>query len=104
MMQELSPQSLRRLRGDLDAFRAAYLECLNSDEEAHGPLRRKVLELMPAAENALTLGNSQIGFTDPPAAGTGMIHQGLANVAFLHEQPGFRLMGGYGEPGTYDRD
>lgn len=102
LARDLSPKSLKRLRDDLEAFRDAYVECLNNEEEAHGPLRRRVLELMPAAENALTLANSQIGFTDPPAAGTGMVHRGLANVAFLHEQPGFRLMGGYGEPGTYD--
>jgi hypothetical protein len=104
MAKELSPRELKNLREDLEGFRTAYVQCLGSDEEAtaHGPLRRKVLELMPAAEKALTITGSQIAFTDPPAAGTGMVYQGLANVAFLHERPGFRLMGAYGEPGTYD--
>jgi hypothetical protein len=101
-MPEQSPRQLTGLREDLDNFRETYIEFLNDEERGHTELRARVLSLLPAADHALNVAGSQINFTDPPAAGTGMIHRGLTNVAFLHEQPGFRMMGGYGEPGTYD--
>lgn len=103
-MPEQSPKVLKSQREDLDAFRAAYIEFLEKDDGGgqHSERRSKVIALMPAAERALAVTGAGLAVADPPMAGTNRVYEGLANVAFLHEQPGFRMTGAYGEPGIYD--
>ena len=103
-MAELSPKALRSMREDLEAFRSAYVAYLETGRDGHGELRRNVLGLMPAADDALNASGAQIAVADPPMAGTGRVHRGLASVAFLHEQPGFDISSGWGPdpPQIYD--
>lgn len=53
-------------------------------------LRAEVTRAIPAAQVALNAAGVNPIVYPPPAFG-GMIYRGLANTAFLHEQPGYRL-------------
>lgn len=87
------------MRKDIEVFRAEYVAYLeNGEEERHGEKRRRVHELMPAADHAMTIADAQIAVADPPAMGTGRVHHGLAAVAFLHEHVGYDISTVWGGP------
>lgn len=93
----MSPKALRAHRDALVLFHNVYIEYLNEVVHGNGVspqraeiLRGEVIRRIPAAQAALDVAGVRIAFTPPPAVG-GPILYGLPNVAFAHEQPGFRL-------------
>lgn len=71
-----------------------YLEATMGDDPANPQeayrLRAEVTRTIPAAQAAMNAAGVNPVVYPPPAFG-GMIYRGLANTAFLHESPGYRL-------------
>jgi hypothetical protein len=97
----LTPRRLYEHREAVVAFHNAYVAYLEAsvpggpEVSADEAYRRRgdVTELIPAAQAALTIAGIDMTVYPPPAFG-GPVLNGLANVAFAHEAPGFRR----GEP------
>lgn len=75
----------------LQAFKRAYEAYLEGGYGGPAELRREVIRTIPAAQEAIDEVGGGLVIGDPPAAGGRMRYRGLQNIAFLHEQPGFRL-------------
>jgi hypothetical protein len=103
----VSPKVLRERREALIRFNNVYVEYLDethrngsADRQKLLRLRAEVIEAMPAAQEGLTTAGVNLTVTPPPLTG-GVILRGLPNVAFLHEQPGYRLEEPFGHKPTY---
>src|SRR4051812_43334737 len=93
----MTPRRLRQHYEALVAFHnvyGTYLEATLGNQQAdHAEidrLRNEVTRLMPAAQAALNVAGVNPVMYPPPAFG-GPVLQGLGNVAFAHERPGFRM-------------
>jgi hypothetical protein len=97
--RDIAPRRLREHRGAIIAFHNAYNAYLesefgngNASNEVKQRLRAEVIARMPAAQRALTVAGVDLAFNPPPAfVGRIPVMNGLANTAFLHEEPGWRL-------------
>ncbi len=78
---------LREHRQALDEFLAAYNTYLSSTDDMEA--RARLNRLIPAAEAAMDALGMGFAVLPPPASGSGPVIRHLANVAFLHEKPGF---------------
>jgi hypothetical protein len=82
-------------RDALEQFRAYYRMHLAAGTDAErANVRAAVNERIPPADRALQAIGMDIAVLPPPAAGGGPTMRHLANVAFLHERPGFRALPG----------
>jgi hypothetical protein len=89
-----SPRKFREHEAALDRFVSAYERYLHGGPSGGGALREAVIDSIPAADNAMDVANAVFYIEDPPMLGpTRRRYYGLANTAFLHEQPGFRPTG-----------
>jgi hypothetical protein len=108
-IRDVPPKRLLQHRDALIAFHNAYQAYLdaeygngNTSREETFHLRNEVIAKMPKAHRALNLAGVGVAFTPPPAfAGRIPIMDGLANTAFLHEEPGWRLESMAGIKPTY---
>ena len=98
-VMSLSPRTLRRHRDAVVAFHNAYQGYLdaefgreNTSSEEKLLLRNAVIARMPAAQKGIDAVGVGVSFAPPPMfTGRIPVMHGLANTAFLHEQPGWRL-------------
>jgi hypothetical protein len=97
-MAQLTSAQAREYVRALEAFKTAYLAYLTAGPNGPAEVRRNVIKTIPAAEVALNQVGGGLVVGDPPMMNTGMVYRGLANLAFLHERPGFRLS----EPPLYE--
>jgi hypothetical protein len=91
MAKTLTADQAREHIAALQKFRTAYEAYLRADPSRAYELRRAVQRAMPSAQEAIDATGGGTVVVDPPAAGGRFRYQGLANTAFLHERPGFRL-------------
>jgi len=82
----------------LREFKRKYAAYLGGGHGGPAELRREVIRTIPAAQEAIDQVGGGLVVGDPPAAGGRTRYHGLQNIAFLHEQPGFRLS----EPPLYE--
>lgn len=109
-----SPKRLDELKRDLDEFLNAYVAYLQAGPTQPQPglivtssgdpqARARVIERIPAAERAMDIAGVTPVVTDPPALGAHrQAYAGLSNLAFKHEEPGWRMSGLSGGPELYD--
>lgn len=89
-----SPRQLRQHISDLERFTAAYEAYLQGGSGGASRLRKAVIDAMPAAQRAMNVAEADLMVIDPPALGAHrQVYSGLANLAFLHERPGYRPTG-----------
>lgn len=98
-IRDIPPKRLRKHHQTIIAFHNAYDSYLeaefgsdNASNEEKYRLRAEVIAKMPAAQRALNVAGVGVAFNPPPAfVGRIPVMAGLANTAFLHEEPGWRL-------------
>jgi hypothetical protein len=93
-------RSVKRIREHqqaLASFREAFLLNLSDGSATH---RTQVNQAIPAAERAIAATGLGVEYQPPPVARGDPPWQGLTNIAFLHERPGYRpkdrIYGGHG--------
>jgi hypothetical protein len=87
----VSPRDLREHRFALKTFDETYAAYLvasqNGETDQRWRLREEVDHLLPAAQTSLNASRVNVVITPPSHIG-GIVHQGLPNTVFLHEQDG----------------
>jgi hypothetical protein len=88
-VQNLSLRQVREYRAALQRFLNAYRAYVSAGPHGPGELRSRANAAIPQADMAIQAAGVHLAVTPPPIAPGPVMHD-LANVAFLHERPGWQ--------------
>jgi hypothetical protein len=86
-----SPARIEEHKSALAEFLRAYHDYLDDYPDQDATKRVRVMERIPAADRAMVVADVVPVIIDPPLWPGRQSHSGLTNLAFMHEQGGYRL-------------